>query len=427
LADGARAEVLLGAEGCEERSSISVTVRVYSARFAGIVSSPTLLGSVIRLDRRRMDGVVAFVLVVATVLQVLLDPSIHDRPQAAIAGVVLCVAVGVRRRWPFGALLSGVAAVSGEAAFGGALAQHVVASIPAAMLSFYAAGAFLEQRRARLALAAAVAVLLIQVLLTPNTVSDLFFEPVILAFLPWACGRLLREHSHRERLVREYSEQLDAEREQRERRVRDRERMRIARELHDVIGHCLSVIVLQAGGARMVIASEPERAEAAIRAVERAGHDALSETRRLLRVFGGEGSGSLEPQPGLADIHALVSRTREAGLTADLLIEGTPRPISPALALCAYRIVQEALTNAIKHAGPARASVRVSWEQDRLKLEIADDGRGPASVSAIGSGHGIIGMRERAALHEGIVHTGAGTSCGYLVRASLPLIVEGNR
>jgi signal transduction histidine kinase len=399
-----------------------------SGSFAGIMSRlSSVLASVRGLDRVRVDEVVAFVLAVVTVLQVWLDGSIHDRPEAVVAGLVLCAAVGVRRRWPFAAVICGVAAVSAEAAFGGAVAQHVVAAIPAAMMVFYAAGAFLDQPRARLALAAGVLVLLIQVLLTPNTVSDLFFEPVILALGPWACGRWLRERSNLERISRELSERLDAERERRVGAAADRERTRIARELHDVIGHCLSVIVLQAGGARMVIDSEPDRADVAMRVVERAGHEALVEVRRLLGVFGSAERNGLEPQPGLADIETLVERTRAAGLATDLRVEGTARLVSPAVGLCAYRIVQEALTNAIKHAGPARATVRVSWEPSQLRLEIADDGRGPQSVNGIGGGHGIVGMRERAALHDGVVGTGAAARGGYLVRASLPLIVEGAR
>jgi signal transduction histidine kinase len=374
------------------------------------------------LDRERVDQVAALVLGVVTELQVWLSASIHDRPQAAVAGLVLSAAVAIRRRWPFGALLAGVIAVSGEAAFGGAIAQHTVAAIPAAILVFYGAGAFLDRRRARLALGAGVMVLLVQILITPYTASDLFFEPVILAFAPWACGRYLRERSERVRDLRELSERLDAEREQYAITATGQERTRIARELHDALGHCLSVIVLQAGGARMLLGSEPARADAAMTVIERAGHDALVETRRLLGVLGGaEDSGRNEPPPGLADVEALVQRTRVAGLPTDLLIEGPPKPVSPALALCAYRIVQESLTNAIRHAGPARATVRLRWETDQLQLEIADNGRGPAAVNGRRIGHGLIGMRERAALHDGVVYAGAETSGGYLVRASLPL------
>jgi len=381
--------------------------------------------SVRDLDRARIDAVVAAVLVLATELQVWLGRGVHDRPAAAVAGAVLCGAVAVRRRWPLAALLAGCGAVSVEAAFGGALVRVVLASLPAGVLCFYGAGAFLARRRARLALGAGIAVLVAQIVLTPHVVSDLFFEPAILAFVPWLVGRWLRDRAQRAHRFRELSEQLDAERELRSSTAADRERMRIARELHDVIGHCLSVIVLQAGGARMVVETDPGRAREALRVVERAGHDALAEMRHLLGVLAPEhDERDRHPQPGLASIEELVERTRAAGLQIDLTVHGEPREVSPALALCVYRIVQEGLTNTIKHAGPARASVRMSWDDGLLELEIADDGGGPRADSN-GRGHGLVGMRERAALHHGSVDAGCGRDGGYRVRALLPLVRRG--
>jgi len=376
-----------------------------------------------RLDREHVDQALALVFALVTELQVWLSASIGDRPQAAVAGLALSAAVGVRRRWPFGALVVGVASVSGEAAFGGTIAQHAIVAIPAAGLVFYGAGAFLERRRARQAFAVGVLGLLPQILITPHVGSDLFFEPVLLAFAPWAGGRYLRERSVQLCTVRELSERLDAERDQRVSAATGQERTRIAQELHDVVGHCLSVIVLQAGGARMLIGSEPARAEAALRVVERSGTEALMEMRRLLGVLahGAGVSGSLAPQPGIGDIEALVQRTGAEGLITDLYVEGSPRPVIPTLGLCAYRIIQEALTNVIKHAGAARATVRVCWEKDRLELEVADDGRGPPTDVDPRIGRGLIGMRERAALHNGAVRAGAGKNGGYLVRASLSL------
>lgn len=200
----------------------------------------------------------------------------------------------------------------------------------------------------------------------------------MVAVLPWTVGRILRERGARERAQRERAERLDGERELRERAAAQAERTRIARELHDVIAHSVSVMVIQAAGARTVMDSEPERAEASLRSVERAGRDALAEMRRLLGVLeSGSDRRTLAPQPGLAAIEELVVRTRAAGLATDLRVEGEPAIVSPALDLSAYRIVQEALTNAIKHAGPARAAVRLRWARDALELEVSDDGRGP--------------------------------------------------
>jgi len=203
------------------------------------------------------------------------------------------------------------------------------------------------------------------------------------------------------------------------------ERTRIARELHDVIAHSVSVMVIQAGGARMVMDSEPDRAEASLRSVERAGRDAVAEMRRLLGLLdSGEDPRTLAPQPGLGDIEDLVSRTRTAGLEANLRVEGEPAIVSPALDLCAYRIVQEALTNAIKHAGPARVTVGLRWTCDALEVDVSDNGRGPLCVNGTSSGHGIAGMRERAGLHGGNLETGAGRDGGFTVQARLPLAPE---
>jgi signal transduction histidine kinase len=144
--------------------------------------------------------------------------------------------------------------------------------------------------------------------------------------------------------------------------------------------------------------------------------------RRLLGVLESDKDPrALAPQPGLADIQDLLSPARASGLATDLQIAGAPVTVSPALDLCAYRIVQEALTNAIKHAAPARAEVHVRWGLSALELEISDDGRGPGVVSGVSGGHGLAGMRERAVLHGGSIESGAGESGGFMVRASLPL------
>jgi signal transduction histidine kinase len=311
-----------------------------------------LVGRVRDLDRARIDAFLAALLAAGTELQVWLSHSIHDRPATAVAGLVLCGAVAVRRRWPLGAVLAGSGAVSVDAALGGALVVSGLAALPAGFLCFYGAGAFLPGRRSRIALGAGLVVLMPQILLTPHVVSNLFFEPTILVFAPWLIGRWLREHAARARRFRALSEQLDAEREQHVSGAVDRERIRIAQELHDVIGHCLSVIVLRAGGARVVVEGEPERAREAMRVVERAGREALGEMRHLLGVFGSERIGEdRHSQPGLASIEDLVARTRASGLETELTVNGRPREVPPALALCIYRIVQEGLTNTIKHAG----------------------------------------------------------------------------
>jgi signal transduction histidine kinase len=192
-----------------------------------------------------------------------------------------------------------------------------------------------------------------------------------------------------------------------------------------VIAHSVSVMVIQAGGARLVMGDEPKRAEESLRSVERAGREALAEMRRLLGILGDGDLRALAPQPGLANIAPLLAHARTAGVSAVLHVAGDPTPVPPALDLCAYRIVQEALTNTIKHAAPASASVKVRWEGSALELEISDDGRRGRAVNGTTGGHGITGMRERVALHSGTLETGARPEGGFAVLARLPLAPEG--
>jgi signal transduction histidine kinase len=376
-------------------------------------------------DRARVDELIGLLLLIEIELQVWLSPYVHHRVPAALGGVALSVAVAVRRRWPLGAVLLGVGAVAGQDIFGGHLTEHALGAIPAGIMVFYGAGAFLPAWRARSALALGMTVLFGDVLFTRPSFAEFFFTGIMLCLLPWTVGRILRERRARESAYRESAERLDAEREQRALMAAISERTRIARELHDVIAHSVSVMVIQAGGARMVMDSEPERAETSLRSVERAGRDAIAEMRRLLGVLdSGEDPRALAPQPGLGHIEDLVSRTRTAGLETNLRVEGEPAMVSPALDLCAYRIVQEALTNAIKHAGPARVTVRLRWMRDALEVDVADNGRGPIGVSGASSGHGIAGMRERTGLHGGNVQAGEGINGGFAVHARLPLTPE---
>jgi signal transduction histidine kinase len=387
--------------------------------------APRLFARFRGLGPTSIDALAGLLLLVDVELQVWLNPHLDHRLPAALGGAVLTTAAAVRRRWPLSAVLVGVGAVTAQDVFGGQLTQHALGAIPAGIMLFYAAGAFLAERRAWLALALGVAVLCVDVLITTATLPALFFDGVMIGLLPWAAGRLLRERGARERASRERAERLDGEREQRARTAAYGERARIARELHDVIAHSVSVMVIQAGGARVVMDSEPERAATSLQFVERAGRDALVEMRRLLGVLdSGSDPRALAPQPGLADIDNLIFRTRAAGLVTDLRVEGDAGEVSPALDLCAYRIVQEALTNAIKHAGPARAAVCVRWGCDALELEVADDGRGPIAPDGGSGGHGIAGMRERAGLHGGSLDAGAGAGGGFVVRARLPLTPE---
>jgi len=203
-----------------------------------------------------------------------------------------------------------------------------------------------------------------------------------------------------------------------ERRAVADERARIARELHDMVTHNVSVMVVQAAAGNEVFDQHPEQARTAFRAVEETGRRALGELRRLLDVVADDESAGYDPQPGLRRLDELVDSVRATGLGVELTVEGTPRELSPALELSAFRIVQEALTNTLRHAGASRASVRVSYEPDALELEVADDGVGGGSTEG---GRGLVGMRERVALFGGDLATGARPGGGFAVRARMPL------
>jgi signal transduction histidine kinase len=196
------------------------------------------------------------------------------------------------------------------------------------------------------------------------------------------------------------------------------ERARMARELHDIVSHNLSVVVVQAAGARA-----RERADAGtLEKIERSGRDALVEMRRLLGVLREDGDGAgVAPQPGLSQLEELAAGVRAAGLPVELTVEANARDLSPAVELSAYRIVQEALTNALKHAGPAHARVSVRREPSALAIEVLDDGGAPADGAPRGAGHGLIGMRERVALFGGELRAAPRPEGGFAVRARLPL------
>ncbi len=201
------------------------------------------------------------------------------------------------------------------------------------------------------------------------------------------------------------------------------ERARIAREMHDVVAHHVSVMVVQADGAAFALDRSPDRAREAIGAISQTGRQALSEMRRLLGVLrapDGNGGAALEPMPGVADIDELISQTSAGGMAVSLTVEGEPRPLPGGPDLAAYRVVQESLTNVRKHAGPlANVDVTLSYRSAGLAVRVTDDGRGAAAQET--NGHGLTGMRERLALYGGTVNAGPRPGGGYQVTAWLPV------
>ncbi|MBB4933276.1 signal transduction histidine kinase [Lipingzhangella halophila] len=209
------------------------------------------------------------------------------------------------------------------------------------------------------------------------------------------------------------------------------ERARIARDIHDVVSHSLSVMVVQADGAAYSLRGQPDRAERALATISDTGRTALTEMRRMLGVLrdGEPEHDSYAPQPGIAQLDQLVAGVRRSGLPVHLTVEGVPRDLPAGMELAVYRIVQEALTNTRKHAGPnvSRVRVRLRYGQDVLEIRIRDDGRGAAVVhsgSGAEGGHGLVGMRERAAAYGGSIRTGPRAGGGFEIAASLPLEAE---
>ena len=214
--------------------------------------------------------------------------------------------------------------------------------------------------------------------------------------------------------------QLERDREAAIKAAAEEERRHIARELHDVIAHSVGVMVVQAGAARHVLNEKPEAARESLLAVEASGHEAMAELRRLLGVLNEDGeTAPLAPQSGIEKLDSLVARVREAGLPVELRIEGEPRPLSPGVDVAAFRIVQEALTNALKYAGGAATQAVIRFSPDAIDIDIEDEGRVHAPAESIG--RGLPGMRERVALFGGTIEAGRRNEGGYAVHAHLPL------
>jgi signal transduction histidine kinase len=247
----------------------------------------------------------------------------------------------------------------------------------------------------------------------PSVRTDAGFYALLA--LAWAAGlgvRALRRRAHElERLNEEVARLAAVE-----------ERARLARELHDIVAHTVAVMTVHAGAARQLVDVDPGEAKATMRSAEQQGRQAMAELRRLLGLLRGSGEpGALAPPSGVRDLRELADTVRGGGLAVSLDVEGRPRELAPGVDLSAYRIVQEALTNTLKHASASQAAVHVRYGEHALELEVIDDGR-PAGASANGGGgHGLTGLRERAALYGGTLDAGPQPGGGYRVFAALPI------
>ncbi|HSS08499.1 MAG TPA: sensor histidine kinase [Acidimicrobiales bacterium] len=299
------------------------------------------------------------------------------------------------------------------------------------LIALYSCAAHLERRYAIRTLAITAAAVALSVGFStmhhPFSPADLVSNAVIVA-AAWILGDNLRTRRAYTASLEERAARLEREQADNAQRAVNEERARIARELHDVVAHSVSVMVVQAGAARRVLERDPDRASEAMSSIELTGRQALDELRRLLGMLRkyGDPVPELTPQPRLQDLDALVTQIEEAGLPVDLVVAGEPRPLPSGVDLSVFRIVQEALTNSLKHAGPARATVTLTYRPDELILDITDDGRGLAQHlvddNGAAAGHGLVGMRERVVLYGGELSAGPRPGGGYEVRARLPFV-----
>jgi signal transduction histidine kinase len=338
----------------------------------------------------------------------------------AVVLALLTAPLAWRRQYPLGVAASGFVIVGVQTAFLTPIDNLVSPFVPL-LVAAYSVAAFLEQPRAGAGLLLCVSgVVTVNIVAETATAGDYFF-PGMFVVIAWLCGRAVRTHT---RLTEELHEAAVRAREAGEEHARTAaadERRRIAREMHDVVAHSVSVMVVQAGGARRILERDPARAVEAARRIEETGRAALAEMRTLLGILHVADDPAVRaPQPTLQHLDALVAHAREAGLPVELLEEGEPRVLPAGVDLAAYRIVQEGLTNALKHAG-SPTEVTVRWGENDLELRIADRGPGPARVASANGGHGLVGMAERVRIYGGELETGRRRGGGFEVTARLPL------
>ena len=372
------------------------------------------------------DGALAFVMAVASVAS-LVDVSPGEGQPDALTYLLAVVGMGAvawRRRNPLGALVVATAALLTISARGDGEAGLSWAIV----VLFYAVAAHARRRTrvlAFLVLGAAFAVLL----LTSETSGFERGEAVGNGFLfavVWIVGENVRARRERLAQAEERAAHLEQERDADARQALSSERLRIARELHDVVAHAMSVIAVQSGMGAHVIDTQPDEAKKALQAIETTSRSALDELRRMLGVLREEGDrgGSLAPAPLAGDVEALIETVRQAGVPVELRWTGLTADVMPpdSVMLNRYRILQEALTNVLKHAGAASVIVTIVERVGETTIEVVDDGRGLAATAkppGTPGGHGLVGMRERAALFGGSIEAGARPGGGYRVFATL--------
>ncbi len=337
----------------------------------------------------------------------------------------------VRRRWPIPVLAVTLTATVLHANL--VQGQVVNESLGALVALFTVAERY--ERRVSIAAALVLAAAFAGVIVFKSAGSQIavagFIQTMLAVVIVLALGDWARTRRHYAAAIEENARLQEAEREDRSRRAVEAERDRIARELHDIVTHHVSVIVIQAGAGLTALDRRPERARTALEAIDQTSREALTDMRRMLGILGGAGGSDTStddarnPMPGLDRLGELIEQVRAAGLPVEFSMDGVRRPLDAGMELSAYRIVQEALTNALKHARGARSRVRLAYEPWAIEIEVTDQGGvGERDLGETGGGgRGLIGMRERVALYGGEFEAGR-TSTGFRVRARLPIDSE---
>jgi signal transduction histidine kinase len=336
----------------------------------------------------------------------------------AILGITL--PLFLRRRFPFGAPVAVGTVIAGSSFVDGRLVPNGLITILVAISAFVLVGMLRDRTQAVAGLAFGVGVTAIAAHNDPRSGAGNFVFTSIVFAIAWTIGFAVSRKFHEADEARERAARAEREREGRARLAVSDERARIARELHDVVGHSVSVMTVQASAARRLLRPQQEKEREALLVVEQTGREALAEMRRMVGVLRRpEEAPALAPQPSLEQIERLVEQTREAGLRVELRIEGEPVPLPAGIDLTAYRLVQEGLTNTHKHARARQAEVVVSYGDGHLELTVSDDGLGGGDGG--GSGHGLVGMRERVSVYGGELEAGPRPGGGYRLRARLPV------
>ncbi len=337
-----------------------------------------------------------------------------------LAVLAIVTPLFLRRRFPFGAPAAVGVAVVLTSFVDERLVAYLFVPFLAGCAAVFLVGLLRERAQAVAGLVLAFAVVALAAYRDPQANLDGFIATSIILGILWtiafALGRKFQEADE----AKERAARAEREREERAQAAVTEERARIARELHDVVGHSVSVMTVQASAVRRLLRPEQQREREALLIVEQTGREALAEMRRMVGVLRRpEEAPALAPQPSLQHLDRLVEQAREAGLPVELRIEGDPRPLPAGVDLTAYRLVQEGLTNALKHARAERAHVLVRYGGGDIEITVSDDGQGAGSGD--GGGHGLVGMRERVAVYRGELEAGPRPEGGYRLRARLPV------